>query len=60
MTFGGSTFSYMWRTPALDAMRELRAVGLNDFDILAVPGHLWPDDLDTAQRRTAERRRDPR
>jgi sugar phosphate isomerase/epimerase len=51
MKFGGSTFSYMWTATSLDAMRELRQIGLNDFDIIAVPGHLWPDELDAAQRR---------
>lgn len=49
--YGGSTFSFMWREPALGAMRRMRALGLNDFDILAVPGHLWADDLDAGARK---------
>ncbi len=49
--YGGSTFSFMWREPALAAMRRMRALGLNDFDILAVPGHFWPDELDAGGRR---------
>jgi len=55
MRFGGSTFSYMWRTGALESMRELREVGVNDFDIIVVPGHLFPDDVDNAARRTLRR-----
>jgi sugar phosphate isomerase/epimerase len=41
----------MWRGPALDAMRELLGTGVNDFDIMTVPGHLWPEDLDSSSRR---------
>jgi L-ribulose-5-phosphate 3-epimerase len=41
----------MWQTSALDAVRELRELGLNDFDLMAVPGHLWPDELTSSQRR---------
>jgi sugar phosphate isomerase/epimerase len=52
MRFGGSTFSYMWKSDALAAMRDLQAIGVNDFDIIAVPGHLWADDLDAGARRT--------
>jgi hypothetical protein len=32
----------MWQTGALESMRELREVGVNDFDIIVVPGHLFP------------------
>lgn len=45
MQFGGSTFSFMWQDPALSAMRKMQKLGLNDFDIIMVPGHLWPDEL---------------
>lgn len=48
--FGGSTFSFMWSETALSAMRQMRALGLNDFDALMVPGHLWHDELNTAAR----------
>jgi L-ribulose-5-phosphate 3-epimerase len=48
--FGGSTFSFMWHESALDAMLKMRDIGLNDFDALVVPGHLWPDDLSDADR----------
>lgn len=48
--FGGSTFSFMWQDTALAAMRKMRKLGLNDFDVLVVPGHLWPDALSAADR----------
>src|SRR5919206_5366050 len=50
LRLGGSTFSYMWGGSALDAMRSLLALGLNDFDVITVPGHLWPQELDAAAR----------
>ncbi|APW39820.1 sugar phosphate isomerase [Rhodoferax koreense] len=49
--FGGSTFSFMWSETALSAMRRMRTLGLNDFDALMVPGHLWHDELDASARR---------
>lgn len=51
MKLSGSTFSFMWTLPALTAMRQLQELGLNDFDILTVPGHLWPPDLSSGERR---------
>ena len=48
--YGGSTFSYMWSGTALDAMRQMQALGLNVFDIIVVPGHCWHDELSPLQR----------
>lgn len=48
--FGGSTFSFMWHEPALAALRKLRQLGLNDFDVILAPGHCWPDELDAGER----------
>lgn len=45
MRFGGNTFSYMWNTPVLDALAELLDIGLNDFDVIVSPGHLWPMEM---------------
>ncbi|MEO3999363.1 TIM barrel protein [Mesorhizobium sp. CAU 1732] len=39
----GSTFSFIWRETAIAAMRRMAAIGLNDFDVLLAPGHLWFD-----------------
>lgn len=50
--WGGSTFPFMWSEPALSAMRKMQELGLNDFDIIMVPGHLWHDELSAAQRST--------
>ena len=47
---GGSTFSWIWRDDALSAMRRLSRLGLNDFDVLLLPGHMWWDDLDASAR----------
>lgn len=47
---GGSTFSFMWREPALESMRRMGDIALNDFDVLLAPGHLWLD-LDAQGRR---------
>jgi hypothetical protein len=48
--FGGSTFSFMWSAPALAAMRQMRALGLNEFDVILVPGHCWSGELSAAER----------
>jgi len=54
MKLGGSTFSFMWQGTALEAIRRMAAIGLNDFDVLLVPGHLWID-MDAAARRRLRR-----
>lgn len=48
--YGGSTFSWMWNSDALEAMHRLADIGLNDFDVLVLPGHLWHSTMDQAQR----------
>lgn len=50
-SWGGSTFPFMWSEPASSAVSRLHALGLNDFDIIMVPGHLWHDELSSGQRR---------
>ena len=40
----------MWRETALSAMRKMQTLGLNDFDIIMVPGHFWHDELSAAAR----------
>lgn len=58
--FGGSTFSFMWREPALGALRKLRALGLNDFDVILAPGHCWPGEQSTRDLAAALRAEDIR
>ena len=48
---GASTFSFMWEEPALHSMRKVLAGGLNDFDVIVSPGHLWPEELSEVERR---------
>ena len=43
--FGGSTFSFMWTEPAVAAMRRMRQIGLNGFDVILAPWHCWPGEL---------------
>lgn len=50
LSFGASTFSYIRRESALTSMRRLRAIGYRTFDVLAVPGHFWPSELDHFRR----------
>lgn len=50
--YGGSTFPFMWNEPAPSALRKLQSLGLNDFDIILAPGHLWHDELSATQRST--------
>lgn len=46
---GGSTFSFIWNDTAVSAMEKMLPLGLNDFDVLLVPKHLWPDHLTPRQ-----------
>lgn len=48
--YGVNSFSYMWTQPALDCVRHLAGMGFDEFELMTMPGHLWPDDLDEAQR----------
>ena len=44
--FGGSTFSFMWTTDALSAMRAMLPLGVNDFDIINIQYEtLFPPDV---------------
>lgn len=46
---GGSTFSFIWNDTAISAIEKMLPLGLNDFDVLLVPKHLWPDHLTPQQ-----------
>jgi len=50
LVFGASTFSFMWNESALQSMRRLRQAGYRSMDVIAVPGHLWPSELNATQR----------
>ena len=48
--FGASTFPFVWRETALDALRQMLDLGLNGFDVILAPGHCWPAELSTSAR----------
>lgn len=45
-----STFSFIRRAAALDSLRLLRSLGYERFDVLGVPGHLLPSEVDGPER----------
>ncbi len=49
-TLGASTFALAWQETALDALRRLRGLGLDGFDLILAPGHCWPAELSPADR----------
>lgn len=40
----------MWTQSALDCVRHLAQMGFEEFELMTMPGHLWPDELDDGQR----------
>jgi sugar phosphate isomerase/epimerase len=50
--YGVNSFSYKWTHPAADCVRHLAAMGFDEFELMTMPGHLWPDDLDATARRS--------
>lgn len=51
LRLGASTWTYLQTCDLHTAMLRLRAAGLSRFDVLTIPPHLWPYDLDVAGRR---------
>lgn len=49
--FAVNTYSYTLRGPVLDCLTALAARGFREFELMMYPGHLWPEELDRAQRR---------
>ncbi len=47
---GASTFALAWQETGLDALRRLRGLGLDGFDLILAPGHCWPAELSPAER----------
>ena len=41
----------MWTQSALDCVRHLAQMGFDEFELMTMPGHLWPDELLEDQRR---------
>ena len=49
--FGVNSFPYMWTQSVRDCVPHLAAMGFDEFELMTMPGHLWPDELDDAARR---------
>ena len=41
----------MWTQSALDCVEHLAQMGFDEFELMTMPGHLWPDHLGDGQRR---------
>jgi L-ribulose-5-phosphate 3-epimerase len=50
-TVGAHTYSFMWRMAAQPALARLKALGFDEFELMAMAGHLWPAELSASQRR---------
>ncbi len=49
--FAINTYSYTASHAAMDCLRHLAGQGYTDFELMMVPGHLWPAAADDALRR---------
>ncbi|WP_315837472.1 sugar phosphate isomerase/epimerase family protein [Bradyrhizobium prioriisuperbiae] len=51
LSLGASTWTYLQTCGLEAALRRLQSVGYSRFDVLTIPPHLWPYDIDITQRR---------
>jgi L-ribulose-5-phosphate 3-epimerase len=51
LTLGASTWTYLQACDLQSAVRRLQTLGYSRFDVLTIPPHLWPYDIDVPQRR---------
>jgi deoxyribonuclease-4 len=51
LRLGASTWTYLQTCGLEAALRRLNGTGYSRFDVLTIPPHLWPYDIDLAQRR---------
>jgi len=60
LPFACNTYSYTMSHTAGDCLSHLADLGFSEFELMMYPGHLWPPDIDAAQRlalrRLVERR----
>src|SRR5581483_5179788 len=54
--FGCNTYSYTLSSRADDCLEHLVRLGFREFELMMVPGHLWPPEVDAAGRTTLRRR----
>ncbi len=55
MSFGINTYAYTGSHPAADCLAHLADQGFAEFELMMVPGHLWPASADAAARRALGR-----
>jgi sugar phosphate isomerase/epimerase len=55
LMFGCNTYSYMRSLGAEACLTRLAGFGFHEFEVMVYPGHLWPADLSSAQRRDLRR-----
>lgn len=49
--FGCNTYSYILSRTAEDTLAHLASLGFTEFELMMVPGHLWPPDTSAAARK---------
>jgi L-ribulose-5-phosphate 3-epimerase len=54
--FGCNTYSYTLSHTAEECLIHLAELGFSEFELMMVPGHLWPPEIDGAQRKALRRR----
>lgn len=55
LRLGASTWTYLQSRDLRAALRTLRGLGYEHFDVLTIPPHLWPSDIDAAGRHDLRR-----
>jgi sugar phosphate isomerase/epimerase len=48
---GAHTYSWMWRSPVQPALAKLKELGFDEFELMAMAGHLWPAEMTAGARR---------
>jgi len=51
LTLGASTWTYLQACDLHAAVRRLQRLDYSRFDVITIPPHLWPYDIDAARRR---------
>lgn len=54
-SFACNTYSYTISYTAEACLSHLAGLGFSEFELMMYPGHLWPPDLDSAQRASLRR-----
>ncbi|QHE84310.1 sugar phosphate isomerase/epimerase family protein [Hydrogenophaga sp. BPS33] len=50
VAFGAHSYAWMWSMPARPCLERLQALGFDEFELITMPGHLWPTEMSGAQR----------